>query len=426
MNKEAVIMKKVIVFVLTAAMLMGVCACGGNVETPAETTTVPVSALKEKTNVAEPLTWEKINAIPIADDSMTEEQLRQICIDAFRLQLTFGWTPSVTTDYNSGMSGKTFHKGQVYGGPPYQSGRFGNIYKWMYFYDEENGMLDLSSGQDTLAKICNQCTGGALTGWGRVVNSARYAGTNEITEANGCLRVGTYIYDENIKAYGMRDTYAICNDNGAITMWESYAALRPADGIVNYKNGDNGSGAGHVRMVVSVDVVRNSDGTVNGLQSTLTYLDQWAVYSDAVQSNGIPYEVEGGVDVVMSFMDVFNNGYLPFTYAELIKQDPVEKAVAILSVSGDSVKASDLARATIKSNYIMSDISVSITDGSGKEVYHNDAILYTTLMPFDGMVNIAAPKAELEKYADGSHTVTVSTRVSTGEKIVAYTGTLIN
>ena len=415
-------MRKLLCAMMALVMLLGLCACGGNEQTPPETT-VP-AAPKEKTNVAQPLTWEQINAIPIANDSMTEEQLRQICLDTFRLQLTFGWTPSVNTDYNSGMSDKTFYKGQVYGGPPYQSGRFGNIYKWMYFYDEENGMLDLSGGQDTLAKICNQCTGGAITGWGRVVNSAKYAGTNEITEAHGCLRVGPYTYDDSVVGYGMRDTYAICADNGAPTMWESYAALKPADGIVNFKNSDTG-GAGHVRMVSAINVVRNSDGTVNGLQSTLTYLDQWAVYSDATQSNGIPYEVEGGVDVVMTFMDVFSNGYLPFTYAELIGQNPVEKAEVTLSVSGDSIKTADLSRAMLKSNYIMSDITVSITDTSGKEVYHNDAILYTTLMPFEAMMNVAAPKSVLDQYADGNHTITVSSRVSTGEKVVAYTGTLV-
>ena len=400
-------------------MLFCLCGCGGNNQTaePVQTTAPP--APKVKTNVAEPLTWEKINAIPVANDTMSEQELRQICLDTFRLQLTFGWTPNITVDYNSGMADKTFHAGQVYGGPPYQSGRFGNIYKWMYFYDEENGMLDLTGGNDTLAKICNQCTGGAITGWGRVVNTMNFTGTNEMTEAAGCLRVGPYTYASSILNYGQRDTYAICNDNGAATMWESYAALKPADGIVNYK-----PEGGHVRMVVSVNVVRNSDGSINGLQSTLTYMDQWAEYSTATQSNGIPYEVEGGVDVVMTFMDVFNNGYLPFTFAELNGQNAVEKAEASLNYPGNTIKADELSRAVIKSNYIMSDISVSVVDASGKEVYRNDYIIYHMLMPYEAIMSAAAPVQELQKYADGNHTVTVSTRVSTGEKIVAYEGVL--
>ena len=412
-------MKRTIAIILTGFCIAALCACGSNVKPETETTSPSVE--KVKTDVAEPLTWEKIKAIPVANDSMTEDELRQICLDALRLQLTFGWTPSVETYYHNSMYEKTFYPGKVYGGIPYNSRCFGNIYKWMYFYDEENGMLDLSGGQDTLAKICNQCTGGTLTGWSRVVNTADYYGTNEMTQNAGCLRVGPYTYSNAIMGFGQRDTYKICADNGAATMWESYAALKPADGIVNYSNDEEN---GHVRMVVSVNVVRSSDGSINGLQSTLTYMDQWAIYTDAMQSNGVPYEVEGGVDVVMTFQDVFEDGYLPFTFAELNKQDPVEKAEVSVSVSGDTVKLNDLSRAQIQCNYIMSDITVSVTNAEGKEVYHKDTIISHMLMPKTTLLNTAVSVKELDSYADGNHTITISTWVNTGEKLVAYTGTL--
>lgn len=414
-------MKKVLAALLAAMSLLCFCACGGNNNAPDQTAGPAVE--KVKTDVAEPLTWEKIKAIPVANNDMSEEQLRQICLDALRLQLTFGWTPNVETYYHNSMYEKTFYPGKVYGGIPYNSRCFGNIYKWMYFYDEENGMLDLSGGADTLAKICNQCTGGTLTGWSRVVNSADYYGTNEMTHNAGCLRVGPYTYDETIMGFGQRDTYTICADNGAVTMWESYAALKPADGIVNYSNYEKN---GHVRMVVSVDVVYTKDGYIDGMKSTLTYMDQWAIYHEAMQSNGVPYEVEGGVDVVMTFQQVYDDGYLPFTFAELNKQDPVEKAAVSVTVGGDSVKLEELSRAQIKCNYIMSDITVSVTDAEGKEVYHKDTIIAHMLMPKTTLLNTAISVKELETYADGNHTITVSTWVNTGEKLVAYTGTLVN
>ena len=413
-------MKKLTIFV-AALMLLVLCACGGNTQTPPETTVPPTP--KVETNVAEPLTWEKILAIPVANDDMTEEELRQICLDALRLQLTFGWTPNVETYYHNSMYEKTFYPGKVYGGIPYNSRCFGNIYKWMYFYDEENGMLDLSGGDATLAKICNQCTGGTLTGWSRVVNSADYYGTNEMTHNAGCLRVGPYTYADTIMGFGQRDTYTICSDNGAVTMWESYAALKPADGIVNYSNYEKN---GHVRMVVSVDVVRFEDGKVNGMASTLTYMDQWAIYHEETQSNGIPYEVEGGVDVVMTFQQVYDDGYLPFTFSELNKENPVEKAEVSITVGGDSVKLSELTRAQIACNYIMSDISVSVTDADGKEVYHKDTIISHMLMPKTTLLNTAVTAKDLEAYADGNHTITISTWVNTGEKLVAYSGLLTN
>ena len=413
-------MKKLTIFVV-ALILLALCACGGNTQTPPETTVA--TEPKVKTDVAEPLTWEKILAIPVANDDMTEEELRQICLDALRLQLTFGWTPSEQTYYHNSMYEKTFYPGKVYGGIPYNSRCFGNIYKWMYFYDEENGMLDLSGGDATLAKICNQCTGGTLTGWSRVVNSADYYGTNEMTHNAGCLRVGPYTYADTIMGFGQRDTYTICADNGAVTMWESYAALKPADGIVNYSNYEKN---GHVRMVVSVDVVRFEDGKVNGMASTLTYMDQWAIYHEETQSNGIPYEVEGGVDVVMTFQQVYDDGYLPFTFAELNKENPVEKAEVSITVGGDSVKLSELTRAQIECNYIISDISVSVTDADGKEVYHKDTIISHMLMPKTTLLNTAVSAKDLGAYADGNHTITISTWVNTGEKLVAYSGLLTN
>ena len=41
-----------------------------------------------KSNVAEPLTWEKLNAIPVANASMSTDELRKICTDFMRLQLS--------------------------------------------------------------------------------------------------------------------------------------------------------------------------------------------------------------------------------------------------------------------------------------------------------------------------------------------------
>lgn len=403
-----------------AALLVLLTACGSNTSMPAPTTEGG-SAIAEKIDA--PLTWEKINAIPVANDDMTEAELRQICLDALRLQLTFGWTPNVETYYHNSMHEKTFYPGEVYGGIPYNSRSFGNIYKWMYFYDEQSGVLDLSGGEATLTKICNQCTGGTLTGWSRVVNTADYYGTNEMTHNAGCLRVGPYTYADTIMGFGQRDTYTICADNGATTMWESYALLEPADGIVMYSNYENN---GHVCMVVSVEVVRFEDGKINGQESFLTYMDQWAVYSSAVQENGEPYEIQGRVDYKKSFQQVYDDGYLPFTFAELNKQNPVEKAEASISVGGDSVKLSELTQAQINCNYIMSDITVSVTDADNKEVYRKDTIISHMLMPKTTLLNTAVSAKDLECYADGNHIITISTWANTGEKLVAYTGKLTN
>ena len=410
-------MKRFLAILLALAAVLTMAACGSTGTAP-ETTAAPTEE-KIQTNVAEPLTWEKINAIPVANDSMTEEELRQICLDTMRMQLTFTWTPSVETPYNSGFGDKTFYLGAVYGGAPYQKNRFGNIYKMMYFYDEENGMMDLSEGDSTIATISNQCAGAAFTGWARACNAVNVRGTADITEFNGCLRVGPYTYDSYIATFTAKDTKTICTDNGDQVMYESYAAAKPADGLVNYVN------AGHVRMISGTpNVVRNADGTIDGYASTLTYMDQIQNWTKYTQSNGVDYEVEGGIDIEVRFEDLFVDGYLPFTLAELNKQDPVEKAEASIGIDKDSVTTLELARANLTANYIMSDITVTVKDSDGKEVHHKDTILSSQLMTYESILSMALDRDALDQYTDGSYTIEISTRVGTGEKIVAYSGKL--
>ena len=226
-------MKRVLSLILALLLLGTLCACGGNnaEETP-ETTLAPAA----KTNVADPLTWEKINALPIANDQMSEDELRQLCLDFMEMTMLFPWTPSVKTDFTpNGEVTKTFVPGAVYGGPPYIAGTLGNIYTMMEYYDERNGMLDLSGGMDTLRQFCNQCSGSTFWAWSRVCNKITYCGTQDALQRNGCLRVGPYTYDDNIvdmHSEGVT-TKSICQTNGMQTMFESYALLKPADGIVN-------------------------------------------------------------------------------------------------------------------------------------------------------------------------------------------------
>ena len=405
---------KISTFALIFLLLLSLCGCSGNV--PAETT---APALPE---VAQPLTWTTIKQIPVANDTMTEDELRQICLDTMRLQLTFGWTPGIEISHHNGISEKTFSSGQVYGGIPFGGNSYGNIYHWMHYYDEQTGVLDLSDGTITISGISCNGVAATLTGWSRVVNSMRYTDTKDMTVKNGCLRVGPYTYDEGVTDYSQRDTFTICSDNGASAMWESYAALKPADGIVTYSGYDQSS---RVCMVTAVNVVRFENGDIDGQSSTVTSMYQWPVCAAAEQTNGEVYEVQGMISNTACFQQVYDDGYIPFTFAELNKQDPVEKAEASLSASGGSVSVDALCKALLSSNYVLSDITVSVMDGQGKEVYRKDFPVTDELMPSSVQLSNAVSPDALLSFADGDHTVTVNTWVSTGERLIAYTGVLV-
>ena len=82
----------------------------------------------------------------MATDATTYEQRRQMCLDFFRLSIEFQWKSNIDVeDYVSYYKGKT--KGllteNLYAGIPYGGTSSGNIYRWLEYYDETTGIMDL-------------------------------------------------------------------------------------------------------------------------------------------------------------------------------------------------------------------------------------------------------------------------------------------
>ena len=417
-------MKKLLCFLLAVLMLLSMCACGVAED---EGPTTLSADQKPKTQVARPLTWEEFNSIPIANSSMTEEELRQICLDFMRMQLSFTWTPKEEASYFQKTREVHLTPPMVYKGLPYKGGGeggngLGNIYTAMSLYDTDNGMMDLS-GHNAAATISNQCSSSVFWCWARVSNSHNYTFTVHGTQAYGCLRVGPYTYDDSIKTFNQKTTQVICQENGEQTMFESYALAEPADGLVNYYND-----AGHMRMVVKVDVVRTPTGSIDGKNSKLTYMDQFTPWRDYKQdTNGAYCMVTGYIDQEISFKELYDAGYLPFTLEELNDPSKVEKAEATVDLSGEKMTIDQLTKATVKANYSISDITITVKNSKGKEVYSYLFPVYTvySIPAYEAGVMGAVVKADLEKYETGKYTVEVSARLGTGEKPVLYSGKLV-
>jgi len=109
-------MKRIISLILCFVMILSFAACAqeqsGETQTIDENKTVEKEELKDETKeteeekkevvyatVNEPLTWDRINAIPVANASMSIDELRQICIDLISLQVSFTWVPEETLTY---------------------------------------------------------------------------------------------------------------------------------------------------------------------------------------------------------------------------------------------------------------------------------------------------------------------------------------
>jgi len=388
---------------------------------------IETTPLSTPPNVTDPLTWEKINAIPIANNSMSESELRKIVTDFFRLSLSFSWTPNIDINYVIASKNRPvcLPAGQVYGGHPYVTGAPGNIYKMMSYYDSETGVLDIQTlgcDADFENVMGSQCSFSSTWAWARVCENVRnFRTTAHMTHANGCLIVGEYTYNTSLSQFsssGSNSTRGIIQANGNQVMLRSYAAMKPGDGLVT-------STGSHARMVSSLpNVVLQPNGTIDGAKSTVTYLDQPTNWKVTTQSDGSPMRVQGGIDVVITFNELLNGAYIPFTLPEFCGLDPVEEASVTCSVGGSSTTLQNLQYGMIFSNYPISNLIITVKNPAGTILLSYDPSVYTRNTTYSLDLYSAIHISKLSPYANGQNTITVDCRVSTGELFTVYNGIL--
>lgn len=424
-------MKKLLSLLLLAALLLSLCACGGGGETETTNpeTTGATEAVPEETKapytgpvINDKLTWEKINAFPIKSADMTEEELRDLCVNFFRFTKTALWTPNDSVEFTKTNSGgiDNMYKGQIYGGLPYIPVASGSIYRLMDYIDEETGEVDIIAAMENPKLFGNQCSIGAYWGWSRVINSAKYSWTYEMVQQNGFLRVGPYTYNDQLMRFedGYYTTTDVIRENGAEVMFESYAAMKHGDGLINYTT------AGHT-MMCSADpvIVYDANGKIDGAQSYLHIIDQHVEWSEHTNEAGDTYQNKNYVDRKFTFVQLMNESYIPFTFAEFQGTDPVEDTLVTFNHTGDTITLSQVLMGEIAANYGLSDIYAIVKDASGKEVAR--AVQRATSAGIMTMnFGRTFSTADWEAYTDGTYTLEVICQLGTGERPVVYTGTL--
>lgn len=416
-------MKRVLFFLLSCLILFSFVGCHNNLSQVTETKTAEETNTEEKKEetkeeteavvyptLKDTLTPDEIASIPVATSDMTMDQIRQICVDFFRLQLSFPWTPKENVKYQITSLGNpvSIQQKRLYGGIPYQSIGSGNLYRMYEFYDPETGILDLPRNTEL---YYNACSGGAYWGWGRVINSANYTWTPTMTKSNGFIPLGEYDYDDST---GELPT-DICKKNGEQVMYRSYAKLQIADCIV--KNG-------HVRMASSkAHVVLKEDGSgeIDGNKSYVHFCDQVAKWTVKTTPEGV-YQIQGGIDVKATFRQLFRDEYIPTTFKEFLGLDPIEKSEISIDLEGDRTTLQELNTRTVTANYGISDVFCVIRDEDGKEVvnfagrtkrHNTTSVLFSTLV-------YSSVFKDLEK--DKVYTLELSAQLSTGEKKSFYSG----
>ncbi len=427
-------MKK-LCFLLLFSALLPLISCGTGLA-PSELTTetdptetqdkTMMTETKTETNnypeVCDKLSYEKINSFPIASADMTEDELRALCVEFFAYCQSFAWTPSQDYTYTIRSKNRdvTLKRGVVYGGLPYVTSGMGNIYRLMEHYDEETGVVDMKKAGVSAELFGNQCSFGSFWAWARVVNSATFGGTNHLVAKNGFIPIGPYTYDQSIDQFGNPNTKEICEQNGSQIMFQSYAKLKPADGVVC------SVGRGHVMMCATVPVVvKNADGSINGEESYFTYIHQASSWSDQKQSDGSPFRAQTVPYSKKSFAETFKENYLPFTFGELLGKDPVEKSQTSFSHTKDTMSVAEMKEGMISSNYAISHAIITVSDENGNRLW-SQSVPAEKINQKSFSLGTRLYPAELDKLAKENRTVTVTCQISTGEIATVYTGTLVS
>ena len=416
-------MKKALALVLLAALVLS--GCGGKdsagqpsaTQNPQSAITVNYPQIKEK------LTWDAINAFPIKSGDMTEEEMRDLCVDFFLFSKTALWIPDENWNYIITGSGHQDEMvmGQVYGGLPYITVGGGNIYRLMDYIDEQTGVVDMTEPMKDPTLFGNQCSYGSYWGWARVVNSAQFATTAYMLHKNGFLRVGPYTYDDSHNRYeeGVWGTAMIIEENGSEIMCRSYAAMKHADGMV--MSGE----AGHVVMCRTDPVVVYApDGTIDPGESYVYILDQHGAWTEDTNESGDTYLHKNYVNRKFTFNELLQQGYIPFTFGEFRGTDPVEPTQCSFSHTGDTITLAQVNAGVVTSNYGVSDIYAVVKDNRGNQVLScvTRSQKPTNTLNFFKKVS----QSEWEPYTNGAYTLEVICQLGTGERLTVYTGKLVS
>lgn len=361
-------MKKYIALTLALFMMASLWGCGSNVDTQPETTRSPYYDEK----MPNKLLRTQVVDFPVATQEMTKEQLRQLCIDFFELEITFQWAPKATingyTSYNFGYP-KPLDQDSTYEGIPYWGTASGNPYRWLEYYDEQTGLMDLETALNenggfgegaknagmgknasgipivvkyrSLMALMNQCSSSAGWAWSRVVNTVKFGMTSKTNVYHGYIPVGCYSYGfthddvyygpTQIQSFGVKnaasgnpigyDTKHVIRDlvaeKGENAMFECYAQMKPADCLVS---------GGHILMVRDVNLVKTENGDIDYKRSSVAVLEQIDSWANTGLLNDKPLYRQGRVEQLYSFAYLQDETYIPFTFAEFLDEnDPQDK-----------------------------------------------------------------------------------------------------
>ena len=138
---------------------------------------------------------------------------------------------------------------------------------------------------------------------------------------------------------------------------------------------------------------------------------------------GEEFTYKSNVDWKMTFKQLFDGHYIPFTFAEFLGKHPVEDTWCNTTIQGDTVSLFELCEASVRTNYSISDVYLTVTDEKGN-VALEKAIRATMANVHEISFEKAILLAPWKAVADGKHRLRITCQLGTGERPVVYEGTI--
>ncbi len=302
---------------------------------------------------------------------------REIVLDYMQKQTSFYWRAGENFSYTVNHSGKdnlvNIVEGQIYLGLPYTyAGGTRDAFLEYASEPDEKGVYTISGlsgsaldGGTAYSRIGNDCSSAVYLAWSQVgnsVNPVKLSGAMKyFNKNNGFLPLGDYEIADDYTG----STYDVCNNNGKVVMYNSYAKLQKGDVLFRRDT------SGHSIMVKSVDIKYLDDGSVNPRESKVIYLEQTfgnlksdKSYFD--ETLGEYVNIICGVDQKTTFLSLFDERYLPITCKELI--DPAIPSAPEIIDSIKTPSINNLFEGEIMSNWYMDSVYITISDSNGVDV----------------------------------------------------------
>ena len=428
-------MRKFWICIFTALLAFCLFGCEKEPETPTS-----VSAYKSTGSytdiTADMLSREGLDALPKKYAGMPPQEARETVVAFWRYCKTALWIPDARYDiYEDDKQNpeeqiwkRCLEQGQVFAGLPYKGSSTGSLYRLLDYMDPATGVVNVTLAGKTVGTFGGMCSSGCYWAWARVMNSCDYRWCNDSVQSRGYLRVGPYTYPDNwlrLENEGYQGTDDVCRENGEQVIYQSYAAMDIADGLIGVweKNG-------HTMMCSGKPVVVYAeDGTIDGQESYMLITEQGGHWDPGVSASGIPYEYAYSLDKKFTFYKLYTGCYIPFTFGELIGTDPIEETEVTCTHSGDTITPKEIFKTSVTSNYNISDVYVLIYDAKGNEVWKHAV---RARAPSTRELKISKALDVTETWGDldsldatkKEYTVQIEVQLGTGERPIVWQGKL--